>query len=55
MKADIMEDGNSNCKWKSIHLKHKSETLADAKAFLNENIDAILTKYTIRTYENNSN
>jgi hypothetical protein len=52
VKKDILEDGNPNCPWKWIHLKHESETLDDAKAFLNENIDAILTKYTIRTYEN---
>jgi hypothetical protein len=51
MKKDIMEDGNPNCPWKWITLKLESETLDDAKTFLNENIDAILTKYTIRIYE----
>jgi hypothetical protein len=55
MKADIMEDGNPNCPWKWISLKHESESLDDAKNFLNENIDTVLTKYKIRTYENNSN
>jgi len=55
MKKDNMEDGNPNCPWKWITLKNESETLADAKTFLNENIDAILTKYTIKNYENNSN
>jgi hypothetical protein len=52
MKKDLMEDGNKNCPWRWIHLKKEFETLDDAKVFLNENIDAILTKYTIRTYEN---
>ena len=55
MKKDIMEDGNSNCPWRWIHLKRESETLDNAKAFLNENIDAILRKYTIRIYENINN
>jgi hypothetical protein len=50
MKADIMEDGNPNCPWKWISLKHESENVADAKTFLNENIEVILTKYKIRTY-----
>jgi hypothetical protein len=50
MKADIMEDGNPNCKWRWISLKHESETLDDAKIFLNEGIDTILIKYKIREY-----
>jgi hypothetical protein len=52
MKKDMNEDSNTNCKWRWITLKNESETLDEAKAFLNENIDAILTKYTIRIYEN---
>jgi hypothetical protein len=55
MKADIMEDGNKNCPWRWITLKHESESLDEAKTFLNENIEVLLTKYKIREYENNSN
>lgn len=50
MKADIMEDGNPNCSWKWISLKHKSESLDKTKEFLSENIDVILAKYKIRIY-----
>jgi hypothetical protein len=52
MKADILENGNPNCPWKWITLKHESESVAEAKIFLNEGIDTILTKYKIRIYEN---
>jgi len=52
---DIKEAENSNCLWKWIHLKHESESLDEAKTFLNENIEAIMTKYTIRTYKTESN
>ena len=45
-----MEDGNKNCPWKWIQLKRISESLDDAKIFLNESIDAILTRYKIREY-----
>jgi hypothetical protein len=51
MKKDIQEDNNPNCLWRWITLKRESESLQEAKDFLNENIDAILTKYTIRIYE----
>ena len=51
MKADINEDGNPNCEFKWITLKRESESLDDAKTFLNESIDAILSKYTIRIHE----
>ena len=51
MKKDIQEDNNINCEWKWIKLKHESETLADAKTFLNENIEAILSRYTLKIYE----
>ena len=51
MKKDILEDNNPNCEWRWIQLKKISESLQEAKDFLNENIDAILTKYTIRIYE----
>ena len=52
MKKDLMEDKNPNCPWKWIRLKHESESLQEAKDFLNENIDAILTTYVIKNYEN---
>ena len=51
MKKNMDEDSNTNCPWKWITLKNESETLADAKEFLNKNINAILTKYTIRIYK----
>ncbi len=47
VKDDINEDGNPNCDWKWIHLKHKSISLQDAKDFLNRNIDRILKKYKL--------
>ena len=47
-KSDILEDGNPNCDWKWIKLKKESETLQEAKDFLNNNIDAILNKYKLK-------
>lgn len=47
VKKDINEDGNSNCSWKWIKLKKKSESLQEAKDFLNENIDQILKLYNL--------
>jgi hypothetical protein len=52
MKADIMEDGNGNCPWKWITLTKQSESLQEAKDFLNEKIDIIFAKYNIRYAEN---
>lgn len=49
MKADINEDGNPNCEWKWITLAHKSETLKEAKDFINANADAILNKYHLKS------
>jgi len=46
-KKDIMEDGNPNCPWMWITLRKKSETLQEAKDFLNSNIVQILGKYDI--------
>jgi hypothetical protein len=48
IKKDINEDGNPHCSWKWITLKHESETLQDAKDFLNENVEAITNKYNLR-------
>jgi|GEM_PF-2315572 hypothetical protein len=47
IKADINEDGNPNCAWKWITLKHDSDSLQDAKDFLNANFDIITGKYNI--------
>ena len=55
VKKDILEDGNPNCPWKWIHLKKESESLDEAKIFLNENIEPLLIKYKIREYENEFN
>jgi len=46
-KDDINEDGNPNCSWKWITLKHESKSLQEAKDFLKEHIDAILEKYNL--------
>jgi len=47
VKKDIMEDGNKNCPWKWITFKKESETLDEAKKFLNDNFEAITSKFTI--------
>jgi len=47
IKKDIDEDGNPNCKWKWITLKKESESLQEAKDYLNQNIDKILEKYEL--------
>lgn len=47
VKKDIMEDGNKNCPWKWITLKKESETLDEAKKFLNDNFEVINSKYQI--------
>ncbi len=47
IKADINEDDNPNCSWKLITLKKESESLQEAKDFLNEHIDKILEKYNL--------
>lgn len=45
VKKDIMEDTNPNCIWKWIEFIKKSESLQDAKDFLNKNIEEILKTY----------
>ena len=52
MKKDINEGGNPTCLWKWITLKNESESLDEAKTFLNENIESIMSKYKIREYDN---
>ena len=50
-KDDIMEDGNPNCSWKWIQLKKKSDSLQEAKDFLNEGIDEIMSRYKLHLSE----
>ena len=47
IKDDIEEDGNSNCEWKWVTLKHKSVDIDDAKTFLNAVIDIIFEKFNL--------
>ena len=47
IKDDILEDGNKNCEWKWIRLTKKSESLQEAKDFLNKYIEEILKKYKL--------
>jgi len=46
-KNDINSDGNPNCVWKWIRLKKKSNSLQEAKDFLNEHVDSLLAKYNL--------
>ena len=47
VKKDINEDGNANCKGKWITLKKESASLQDAKNFLNDMRDLILSKFEL--------
>lgn len=47
MKKDIMEDGNPNCEWRWVTFNKDSQTLQEAKDWLNANIDVILEKYKL--------
>jgi len=49
IKKDIMEDGNPNCKWRNILLKKESNSLQEAKNWLNapEILKIIHEKYTL--------
>jgi len=47
IKKDILEDGNPNCTWKWIQLKGRFDSIQDAKIWLNDHIDSILSKYDI--------
>jgi hypothetical protein len=46
-KKDLMEDGNPNCEWKWIKLKKESESITEAKEFLNVNFKIINEKYEL--------
>ncbi len=52
VKKDIMEDGNPNCSWKWITLKHKPTSLDDAKTYCNDNIERIFSSFDIYIKEN---
>lgn len=47
IKKDIMEDGNKNCPWKWVKLKHESKSVDEAKEFLNKNVDVLLSMYEL--------
>lgn len=51
VKDDINEDGNTNCDWKWITLKKESNSVEEAKDFLNNNFKSITTKYKIKIDE----
>jgi len=42
IKADPMEDGSPNCKWKHCTLAYSPASLNDAKEYINTNIERIL-------------
>lgn len=48
IKEDVNEDGNPNCEWKWIKLKKQSDTLDDAKEFVNANFQTIISKYKLK-------
>lgn len=50
MKADIMEDGNSNCLWKWTTLNKKCASFDEAKTWVNENFEIINTSINLRKY-----
>ena len=41
------KDDNDNCKWRWITLKRESESLQDAKDFLNRNYQIIIETYPL--------
>lgn len=41
VKKDINEDGNPNCPFKWVALKHESDSFLAAKEYLNANFDRI--------------
>lgn len=47
VKSDINEDGNPNCSWKWITLLKRSESLEEAKEFLNKVADKIVETYNL--------
>jgi hypothetical protein len=51
IKSDINEDKNPNCQWKWITLVHISNSLQEAKIWLNENAELIQKKYNLYLME----
>lgn len=47
VKADINEDGNPNCAWKWLRLKKESKSLQEAKDYLIENQEVIMSQRKI--------
>jgi hypothetical protein len=47
IKNNIMEDNNPNCEWRWLTLKKKSDSLQEAKDWLNENIEVIFNTFNI--------
>lgn len=51
IKTDINEDGNPNCDWKWIKLVKTSDTVDEAKEFLNKAIETIIDRYNLKLIE----
>ena len=47
IKDDIMENGNPNCAWKWVCLTKNSNSISEAKEFINKYYDEITSKYNI--------
>lgn len=45
-EADFVNDTNKNCPWKRIYLKKNSETLNEAKEYVNTIVEYLTGKYT---------
>ena len=43
VKNDILEDGNSNCIWKTVFLKARFKTVQETKDFITRHLDVIVT------------
>lgn len=46
-KQDLNEDRNPNCEWRWVTLSRKSDSLEDAKTWLNVNYGTIVQKYNL--------
>lgn len=45
-EADMVNDTNKNCPWKRIYIKKESETLDEAKEYVNTLVEYLTGKYT---------
>lgn len=50
-KKDILEDGNTNCVWRTISLKPRFNTVDEAKLFLKEKLDPIVNQFLLYDVE----